>query len=99
MHCIIVKVELNPGTREQFLESMLVNARSSVTDEPGCVVFDVLEARDDPNTFYLYEIYTDQGALQDHKQTAHYRASRAVINELITKQSVIRADVVSRNPG
>ena len=99
MYCIIVKVELNPGTRARFLEAMLENARSSVSDEPGCMVFDVLEAREEADTFYLYEIYTDQDALQDHKQTTHYQSTRAVINDLIARQSVIRAEVLARNPG
>lgn len=99
MYCIIVKVELNPGARTQFLEVMLNNASSSVKNEPGCMVFDVLEAREEQDTFYLYEIYADQDALQSHKQTAHYQSTRAVINDLIAKQSVIRADVLARNPG
>ena len=98
MYCIIVKVELKPGTRAQFLPAMLDNARASVSEEPGCMVFDVLEAREERDTFYLYEIYSDQDALQEHKQTPHYQSTRAVINELIEKQSVIRADVLAVNP-
>lgn len=77
---------------------MLPNAEASVRHEPGCHVFDVLEAQEEPDTFYLYEIYTNKDALQAHKETTHYKASRAVVNELIEAQSVIRADVVAANP-
>lgn len=98
MYCIIVKTELKPGTRKAFLNAMLPNAEASVRDELGCYVFDVIECRDHVDTFYLYEIYADQNALALHKETPHYQASRAVVNDLIAQQTVIRADVISMNP-
>lgn len=98
MYCIIVKTQLKPGSREPFMKAMLANAEASVRQEPKCLVFDVLEAHEEPDTFYLYEIYTDQDALQDHKETAHYRSTRVVVNELITAQSVVRAEVAAMNP-
>jgi len=36
--------------------------------------------------------------LAAHKETPHYTACRAVVNELIAEQSVIRADVTALNP-
>ncbi len=99
MYCIVVRTQLKPGKRSEFLEAMLPNAEASVRDEPGCHVFDVLEAQEEPDTFYLYELYTDKQALQAHKETSHYKASRAVVNDLVEAQSVIRADVVAANPG
>lgn len=98
MYCIIVKTQLKPGQREAFLAAMLPNAEASVRDEPGCHVFDVLEDRDNPELFHLYEIYTDEQALAEHKTTAHYKASREVVTPLIAEQSVIRADVLATNP-
>lgn len=98
MYCIIVKTQLKPGTRKAFLDAMLPNAEASVRDEPGCIAFDVLEAREEDDTFYLYEIYASPDALAAHKETPHYNACRAVVNDLIAKQSVIRADVTALNP-
>ncbi|RTR07103.1 putative quinol monooxygenase [Halomonas nitroreducens] len=99
MYCIIVQTRLKAGTRERFLAAMLPNAEASVRDEPGCLAFDVLEDRDTPELIHLYEIYTDQQALAAHKETSHYKASRAIVNELIAEQAVIRADVLATNPG
>ncbi len=98
MYCIIVQTQVKPGTRERFLEAMLPNAEASVREEPGCLVFDVIEDRDNENLFHLYEIYTSQEALTAHKETGHYKASRVVVNELIAEQKVIRADVLAMNP-
>jgi quinol monooxygenase YgiN len=98
MYSIIVKTKLKPGTTQAFLDAMLPNAEASVRDEPGCHTFDVLQDRADPELFWLYEIYQDEAALAAHKETPHYQASRAVVNELIAEQSVIRADVLVVNP-
>jgi quinol monooxygenase YgiN len=99
MYCIVVKNVIREGARDAYLAAMLPNARASVENEPDCLVFDVLEAKEEPNTFYLYEIYASPDALQAHKQTAHYLASRPLIADLVVEQSVLRADVMERNPG
>ncbi len=98
MYCIVVKTELYPGKRDEFLPVMLENAKASVEKEAGCFVFDVLQDKEDMNTFYLYEIYASQEALEEHKTMEHYKKSRAIVNELIAKQTVIRADVLAANP-
>ena len=98
MYSIIVKTKLKPGKTKEFLAAMLPNAEASVRDEAGCYAFDVLQDREDPELFWLYEIYADEAALAEHKLAPHYLASRAVVNELIAEQSVIRADVLAMNP-
>ena len=98
MYCIIVRTQVKEGVRKAFLEAMLTNAEASVRDEPGCLVFDVIEAKTDPNTFHLYEVYESEAALAAHKETPHYKAGRAVVTDLIEKQSVTRADVIAMNP-
>lgn len=97
MYCIVVKNVVKEGARGDYLAAMLPNAKASVEKEEGCLVFDVLEAKEEPNTFYLYEIYTSPHALQLHKQADHYLKSRPLISDLVVDQSVLRADVVERN--
>ncbi|WNK20178.1 putative quinol monooxygenase [Halomonas piscis] len=97
MYCIIVQTQLKPGKREAFLRAMLPNAEASVREEPGCHVFDVLEDQENPDLFHLYEIYESKEALAEHKTTEHYKESRAVVNELIAEQNVIKADVLAAN--
>ncbi|MCG6658118.1 antibiotic biosynthesis monooxygenase [Halomonas campisalis] len=98
MYCIIVQTRLKPGQRNAFLAAMLPNAAASVREEPGCHVFDVIEDRDSPDLFHLYELYADEAALAAHKQTPHYLACREVVNPLIAEQTVIRADVLATRP-
>ena len=98
MYCITVGMELKAGVREKFLDAMLANAGASVRDEPGCVTFDVLKARDEPDSFLLYEIYDSQAAFEDHLQTPHFKACRAAIDDLLERQTVSKSDVIAMNP-
>lgn len=98
MYCILVKNVVKEGARDQYLAAMLPNAKASVENEEGCLVFDVLEAKEESNTFYLYEIYTSPEALKVHKTTDHYLTSRPLISDLVVEQSVLRSDVLEMNP-
>jgi quinol monooxygenase YgiN len=98
VYCIIVRMELKAGVRKKFLDAMLVNAEASVRDEPGCIAFDVLEARDEPDCFLLHEIYDSQAAFEDHKQTPHFKDCRAAIDGLLERQTISATDVIARNP-
>ncbi len=97
MYCILVKNVVKEGARDAYLAAMLPNAKASVANEPDCLTFDVLEAQEEPNTFYLYEIYTSPAALETHKKTEHYLASRPLIADLLAETSVLRADVIEMN--
>jgi autoinducer 2-degrading protein len=56
----------------EFLEMARYDAEHS-QQELGCLRFDVIQDRDDPNRFYFYEVYKDEAALQSHRQTAHFK--------------------------
>ncbi|WP_288132763.1 putative quinol monooxygenase [Microbulbifer sp.] len=98
MFCIFIKVTLKPGIKEEYLRVIRENAAASVEYEPGCHIFDVLEDRENESLVYLYEVYASPEALQAHKETAHYRKDRPLINELIAEQEVIRANVLQSAP-
>ncbi|MFT5540847.1 MAG: autoinducer 2-degrading protein [Glaciecola sp.] len=97
MYCIIVKNKIKNGCREVYLKAMLENAKASVESEAGCHVFDVLEEKEEENTFYLYQIYSNPGAVEVHKETPHYLKSHSLINDIIESVSVTSADVLATN--
>jgi autoinducer 2-degrading protein len=68
-----VTVHVKPEHASAFAEAAIVNATRSVKDEPGCLRFDVIRDRDDPNTLYFYEVYLDEDALAAHRQTIHFK--------------------------
>ena len=97
MYCLLLKTRLRPGSLGAFMDAMRVNAAASVRDEPGCLVFDVLQDRSDPDLVWLYEVYTDEAAFEAHTHTPHFLASRPQVEPLILEQDAIEAHALALN--
>lgn len=67
--CVMVKV--TEAHIDDFIRASTENHTGSVR-EPGNLRFDVLQVRDDPSRFILYEAYESEAAARAHKETAHY---------------------------
>ena len=48
MQALVVTIQIKPEHKEAFMKSMLEDAYGSVTNEPGCLRFDVVEDAEDP---------------------------------------------------
>ncbi|WP_369989624.1 putative quinol monooxygenase [Pseudomonas xanthosomatis] len=98
MYSLFIKTRVKPGSADAFLTAIQANAAASVATEPGCLVFDVSQDREDPDVIYLYEIYQDDAAYEAHTHTAHFRDSRPLVEPLIVEQLCYESEVVARNP-
>jgi len=56
---------------DAFIAATEKNHTASVK-EAGNLRFDILQSREDPTRFMLYEAYVSDDAAKAHKQTAHY---------------------------
>ena len=72
MLAIWVKVKVKPAERARFLAAIEQDALGSERDEAGCCRFNVLQDDADPNTYYFYEVYKDEAALEAHRAAPHY---------------------------
>jgi autoinducer 2-degrading protein len=82
MIAIWVKVKVKADRRQDFLKAIEVDALGSERDEPGCARFNVLENAGERNTFYFYEVYRDEAALEAHRAAPHYAVWRAAADTL-----------------
>ncbi len=82
MLAIWVKVRVKPDQRKRFLEAIEVDALGSERDESGCLRFNVLQDDQDENTYYFFEVYKDQAALEAHRAAPHYAVWRAAADSL-----------------
>ena len=73
MFVVIANIQVKPECVEAFREACIENSRGSL-QEPECLRFDVLQDREDPTKFSLYEIYRRAEGFAAHKQTPHYAA-------------------------
>ena len=68
---LVVTVKVQPEYAEKLKPAMLENAAQSVQEE-SCHQFDVSVSEDDKHTFMFYEVYENEQALADHRQTPHF---------------------------
>lgn len=85
MLAVTVLLEIVPGQMSAFLPRMVENARASLNDEVGCVQFDVCQNAD---TVFLYELYADRAAFEQHLTTPHYLAFDRVTAKMIARKTV-----------
>jgi len=72
MYAVIVRCHIKPENLADFQAAINDNARHSVLDEPGCRRFDVVQVDDDPTLIWLYEIYDDRAAFEQHITMPHF---------------------------
>eukprot|EP00439_Symbiodinium_sp_Y106_P062982 s309_g9.t1 len=95
---VLVTVEIKPDRIDEFLKVMEGDAKGSRDKalDPGCLRFDLLRDRDNPNKFVFYEAYVDDGAIGTHKTTAHYKAwADFKATGAVESQTVVKGETAS----
>ncbi len=88
MVVVTVTFTVNSPHIEAFRRAVTTQARNSLTRETGCHRFDVSVDPQTPDRFFLYEIYTDDGAFEAHRQTDHYRQFSATVSDWVVDKSL-----------
>ncbi|MDQ2908763.1 MAG: antibiotic biosynthesis monooxygenase [Candidatus Eremiobacteraeota bacterium] len=71
MLVLAVTYVIKAGHETEAIEC-LKRLTAEARDEPGNRMFVAHRAQDDPRTFFLYEQYDDQAALDAHRATPHF---------------------------
>lgn len=80
----VVHVVVKPQNIDQFIQETLENHRHSIR-EKGYLRFDILQQRDNPSVFTLYEAYGSDETAAAHKKTAHYLKWREAVEPWMAK--------------
>ncbi len=80
----IVEVYVKEEHIINFIESTIENHLNSI-QEPGNLRFDVLQNKNDPTRFTLYEAYETEEASLAHKETSHYLEWREKVKDWMLK--------------
>ena len=91
---LVVKLTIQEGKMEEFLGIVRAHGARSLELEPGCLRFDVLRPRESPDTVFLYEVYSDDEALQTHWDSDRMAAYRERTRELITAREASRCSLL-----
>ena len=90
MYALFVTVQIKPDKREAFLKAAFDDARGSVSNEPGCLRFDVIEDGKDPDRFHFYEVYRDKSAFEAHTKMPHLLKYREATKDLMAAPMAVQ---------
>ncbi len=85
MYIVCVTIHVKPENVEEFIQATLTNARHT-RKEPGNVRFDFLEATEEENRFFLYEVYKSPEDFIKHQQTDHYLNWRETVQDWMAQK-------------
>jgi (4S)-4-hydroxy-5-phosphonooxypentane-2,3-dione isomerase len=88
-HFYVVSVDFGtaPENFDRFKQIMNENAKASVSNEAGCREFNVYEVPTSPNHLFLFEVYDDEAAFQQHVNSDHYKHFNEVSTPIITSRA------------
>mgnify|MGYP003611476095 FL=1 len=73
-----------PGAEARVAE-LLLGLTTNVRTEPGNLLFEPAQRRDDPAKFFVYEIYRDQAAFQAHVAAPYGKSFNDALVSLIVE--------------
>lgn len=71
MICVAVTYEIQPGREPEAIE-LFRKLTAATRAEPGCRLYLAHQSTTDPSTFFLYEQYDNQAALDSHRASPHF---------------------------
>jgi autoinducer 2-degrading protein len=95
MYVVVVFFEAAPGHTAALRDALMVQARTSLEEEPRCRRFDVSQDPVDRTSFLLYEIYDDEAAFKAHLETTHYAEFSVLVEPWTKSKRVLTYELVS----
>ena len=86
---VIAKITAQPGKRADVLAGM-ASMLTHVENEPGTLVYTLLEDQADADVIWVYEEYTDQAALDSHSTSDAMKALGGSIGPFLGGRPEIR---------
>ena len=83
MFAMLVEINIKEGKELEFLDVFERN-HIGTRQEPGNLRFDVLRDPEVRTRFYVYEVYVNEAALEEHRKTAHYHRCVAELEPIMT---------------
>lgn len=94
MIVIHVDYRVNPQQVGEFRERVRKHARNSL-GEPGCLRFEVAEADGEAGRFFIWEIYTDEAAVEHHRGRPYLADFRAAAEPMTESREIAMAKLVT----
>ena len=93
MYIVQVYVKVKENDVDQFIFASYENAENSLKED-GVVRFDILQNIEKPQKFLLIEVYKNEEAPLEHKNTLHYKKWKEAVAGMMAEP---RCSVKYRN--
>lgn len=77
MITILARLSILPGQENVAQDALRKMAAAVKANEPGCLMYHVTRSLVEVDDVYVYEIYADETALQNHSETPHMTEFRS----------------------
>ena len=98
-YVILVEFAIAEGSGPAFEKLIVENASRSLSDEPGCRVFDVCARPGDAYGIVLYEVYDDRAAFEAHLASSHFQTFDAASRDMVTGKRVTELTLLAGASG
>lgn len=85
----LVRFVVKAGKRDEFLELLRWDTRVAKDCEPGTLRLDAWEVEGEPNAVYVYEVYTDAEAFEEHKQNEPFKKFIEIFSDIIEDSAMV----------
>ena len=93
---VTVQFRIKPDHCSEFIKEMLENASQSRRLEPGCLAFDVCEDPARSSQVFLYEVYQNAAAFEQHKKEAHFLSFDQKVSAWVMEKKVTILSLIDR---
>jgi (4S)-4-hydroxy-5-phosphonooxypentane-2,3-dione isomerase len=100
MRALIARYQAKAGRGDEVASLLEEMAAAVARDEPACVLYRAARSVERPDVFILYEEYTDQAALEAHRETPHFRRliEGAVVPLLESREREVAVPIAQPEP-
>ncbi|MEM9410089.1 MAG: putative quinol monooxygenase [Planctomycetota bacterium] len=88
MFVVTVEFEIHVSHLDKFMSAMKQQAETSLAQEPECHRFDVCQDPDSIHRIFLYELYTDRQAFDQHLATEHFKQFDESVKSWVVSKKV-----------
>lgn len=90
----VVEIHVKEDRIEDFKKATIENHNNTI-QESGNYRFDVLQSKEDPGRFTLYEVYESEDAVTAHKETSHYLQWRDTVADwMVEPRKGIKHEII-----
>ena len=87
---LIAHLDVDESRLDEYLQLIKTHAQNSLRIELGCLRFEILVSQESPAQLILFEVYTDDAALESHSNSKHMAEYRKRTKGMVLKSTIYR---------